>query len=145
MDKKIYMAGPDITDRDIEIVNDALKNGWYGDRAYYYCELFQDEFAKYHDRKFGIMTPNCTSSIHLILLCLDIKPGDEIIVPECTWTATAAPITYCGATPVFCDIEEDTWCLSPESVLDSITDRTKAIIAVDLYGNMPKLDILEKM
>jgi len=65
-----------------------------------------------------------------------------VIVPECTWIATAAPITYLRATPVICDIEPDNWCLDPESVRRSITPRTKAIIPVDLYGNMPMMDEL---
>src|SRR4051794_38436060 len=82
--KKIYMAGPSITEHEINIVNDAMRNGWY-ENAYQYVEKFQSEFAQYHDRKFGIMTPNCTTAIHLLLTALGIKDGDEVIVPECTW------------------------------------------------------------
>jgi len=139
--KTIYMAGPWITEKEIEIVNDAMRNGWY-ENAYYYVETFQKEFAAYHDRKYGIMTPNCTTSIHLLLTALGISDGDEVIVPECTWIATAAPITYLRAVPVFCDIDPVNWCLDPESVERSITPRTKAIIAVDLFGNMPLMDEL---
>ena len=86
------------------------------------------------------MTPNCTTAIHLLLTALGIKEGDEVIVPECTWIATAAPITYLKATPVFCDIEPINWCLAPDSVRKYITKKTKAIIAVDLFGNMPYMD-----
>jgi perosamine synthetase len=68
-----------------------------------------------------------------------------VIVPECTWTATAAPITYIGATPVFADIDPENWCLSPESVESKITEKTKAIIPVDLYGNMPDTSALEDL
>lgn len=137
--KPIYMAGPWITEHEIEMVNDAMRNGWY-EKPYWYVETFQKEFAAYHNRKYGIMTPNCTTSIHLLLTALGISDGDEVIVPECTWIATAAPITYLRATPVFCDIEPVNWCLDPESLERCITSRTKAIIAVDLFGNMPRMD-----
>lgn len=140
----IHMAGPWITELEIKTVEDAMRNGWY-ENAYHYVEAFQKEFARYHDRKYGIMTPNCTTSIHLLLTALGIADGDEVIVPECTWIASAAPITYLRATPVFCDIDPDDWCLDPESVRRSITPRTKAIIAVDLFGNMPRMDELAEI
>lgn len=130
------MAGPSITEHEIEVVNDAMRNGWY-EKPYWYVETFQKEFAAYHGRKYGIMTPNCTTSIHLLLTCLGISDGDEVIVPDCTWIATAAPISYLRATPVFCDIEPVNWCLDPQSLERCITPRTKAIIVVDLFGNMP--------
>lgn len=132
----IEMAGPDITEEDIKIVNDALRNGWYGKNKYYYCELFQKEFAKYHGRKFGIMTTNCTSAIHLLLKGLGIKEGDEVIVPECTWIGSVAGVKWVGAKTVFADIREDTWCIHPPYVEKEINKNTKAIIAVNLHGNM---------
>lgn len=138
---KIHMAGPWITEREIKAVEDAVRNGWY-ENAYYYVEKFQKEFALYHNRKYGIMTPNCTSAIHLLLTAMGIKDGDEVIVPECTWIATAAPITYLRAKPVFCDIDPVNWCLDPQSVKKGINSRTKAIIVVDLFGNMPMMDEL---
>ena len=141
----IYMAGPDVNQHDIDIVMDALQNGWYGKDAYHYCELFQDEFAKYHDRKFGIMTPNCTTAIHLLLKGLGIKEGDEVLVPECTWIGSTAGVTWLGAKPVFCDIDPDSWCISPQSVLDNITEKTKAIITVNLFGNMSNMNKLEEI
>ncbi|MFC1623844.1 DegT/DnrJ/EryC1/StrS family aminotransferase [Candidatus Omnitrophota bacterium] len=142
--KQIYMAGPWITELEIKTVEDAMRNGWY-EHAYDYCEKFQKEFAVYHGRKYGIMTPNCTTAIHLFLAGLGISMGDEVILPECTWIATGAGITYLGATPVFCDIDSVNWCLDPESVEKRITARTKAIIVVDLYGNMPLMDELIKI
>ena len=135
----IYMAGPSITEHEIEIVNDAMRNGWY-EKAYWYVETFQKEFAAYHNRKYGVMTPNCTTAIHLLLTALGISDDDEVIVPECTWIATAAPITYLRAKPVFCDIEPVNWCLDPQALERCITPRTKAIIVVDLFGNMAQMD-----
>ena len=135
------MAGPWITEHEIKMVEDAMRNGWY-EHAYDYCETFQREFACYHDRKYALMTPNCTSAIHLLLAGLGIKDGDEVIVPDCTWIATAAPITYQRAKPVFCDIDPVHWCLDPQSVESNITARTKAVIVVDLFGNMPNMEEL---
>ena len=141
MSDKIHMAGPWITEHEISVVEDAMRNGWY-EHAYDYCEKFQQEFADYHDRKYGLMTPNCTTAIHLLLAGLDIGPGDEVILPECTWIASGAGVTYQGATPVFCDIDRENWCLDPAAVEKMITPRTKAMIVVDLFGNMPDMDAL---
>lgn len=132
---RIFMYGPWVSDDDVDIVVDALRNGWY-EHAYDYVEAFEADFARYHDRNYALMTPSCTTALHLLLKCLGIGPGDEVIVPECTWIATAAPITYVGADAVFCDIDPVTWCLDPKSVEAAITERTKAIVAVDLFGNM---------
>ena len=136
---QIYMAGPWITEHEIKVVEDCMRNGWYN---YNYVETFQKEFAAYHNRKYGVMTPNCTTAIHLFLTAMGIKEDDEVIVPECTWIATSAPISYLRAIPVFCDIEPKHWCIDPESVRRSITPRTKAVISVDLFGNMPLMDKL---
>ena len=138
----ITMAGPWITEHEVKTVLDAVQNGWYYENAYKYVEAFQKDFAEYHGRKHALMTPNCTTSIHLLLTGLGIGEGDEVIVPECTWIASAAPVTYLRATPVFCDIDPLHWCLDPESVRRAITPRTKAIIVVDLFGNMPLMDEL---
>lgn len=129
------MAGADVGDLEIELVTDALKNGWYEDK-YYYVEKLEKEFASYHDRKYALMTPNCTSAIHLLLAGLGIGPGDEVIAPECTWIASVVSSHHLGATLKFVDIEKDTWCIDPESIRKNITLNTKAIIAVNLFGNM---------
>jgi len=133
------MSGPWITELEIKTVEDCMRNGWYN---YQYVETFQKEFAAYHNRKYGIMTPNCTTAIHLLLTAMGIKDGDEVIAPECTWVGSTAGITYQCATPVFCDIDSKHWCLDPESVEKSITPNTKAVIVVDLFGNMPLMDEL---
>ena len=137
------MYGPWITDLEINTVMDAMNN-WY-EKAYYYVEKFQDEFSKYHDRKYGVMTNSCTTSIHLLLRALDIKQGDEVIIPDMTWIASAAPISYVGAKPILADVNPENWCLDPESVEKRITKKTKAIIVVDLYGNMPNMDYLSEI
>jgi perosamine synthetase len=137
---EIFMAGPSVTEHEEKIVLDALRNGWYGRDAYFYVEKFESEFAKYHDRKYALMTPNCTTSLHLLLAGLDIGDGDEVIAPDCTWVGSVACITYQRATTVFADIDPVHWCLTPESIERAITPKTKAVIVVDLFGNMPDYD-----
>jgi perosamine synthetase len=136
----IFAAGPWITEHEEKVVLDALRNGWYGKDAYRYVEAFETEFARWHDRAFALMTPNCTTALHLVLAGLGIGEGDEVIAPECTWIGSVAGITYQGATTVFADVDPDHWCLTPASIDRAITPRTKAVIVVDLYGNMPDWD-----
>ncbi len=139
MMEHIPIAGPWITQKEIEYVTDAVTNAWYLN-ANSYNERFENAFAKYIGTRYAISLPSCTSAIHLSLLSLGIGPGDEVIVPDITWIASAAPITYVGAIPVFADVDEKTWCLSKQSFLASINKKTKAVIPVDLYGNVPNMD-----
>ena len=136
--ERILVSGPWITQKEIDYVTDAVTNAWYS-KANVYNDRFEQAFARYLDVQYAVSLPSCTSAIHLSLLALDIKPGDEVIVPDATWIASAAPITYVGATPVFADIDRQTWCLSAETLAACITPRTKAVIIVDLYGNMPEM------
>ena len=138
----IKTAGPSITEFEKNTVSDMMENGWDN---YEFVEKFEKEFSAWHDRNHCLMTPCCTHAIHLILLSLGIEEGDEVIVPECTWTATAAPVTYLKAKPVFADIDSSNWCICPNSVRSKISEKTKAIIFVDLYGNMPKMEQLENI
>ncbi len=139
--QKIPIAGPWITEKEIQYVTDAVTNAWYGN-ANIYHERFEKAFAKYIGEKFSIALPTCTSAIHLSLLALGVKDGDEVIVPDATWIASSAPISYVGATPVFADIDPRTWCLSAESFEACITPKTRAVIPVDLYGGMPDMDAI---
>lgn len=135
----IPIAGPSISDREIAYVTDAVRTGWYG-TAGAYVARFERAFAAHTGRSFAVSLPSCTSGLHLALASLGVGPGDEVIVPDCTWIASSAPISYVGATPVFADIDPATWCLSPASFEAAITPRTKAVIVVDLYGHMPDWD-----
>lgn len=134
----IPVAGPWVTQREIAAVAHAAEYCWY-ENAGAESSAFESEFAAATGRAHAIALPSCTSALHLSLLALGIGPGDEVIVPETTWIATAAPITYVGATPIFVDVEPDSWCLSVEGVRELINERTRAIIAVDLYGGFPDL------
>ena len=141
MTERIPIAGPWVTEKEISYAADAAANDWYG-RAGYYVQKFENAFANYLGVRHAIAVPHCTSAIHLALAGLDIHEGDEVIVPEITWIASVAPTQYVGATAVFADIDPITWCLSAEAVRASITERTKAIIPVGLYGLMPDMAAL---
>ena len=140
--ERIPVAGPSITQKEIDYVTDAVTNAWYGS-ANVYHDRFEKAFAEYLDVRHAMALPSCTSAIHLSLLAMGVGPGDEVIVPDATWIASAAPITYVGATPVFADIDERTWCLSAESFETCVTPKTKAVIPVALYGNMPDMDSIK--
>lgn len=142
--ERIPVAGPSITQKEIDYVTDAVTNAWYGN-ANVYHDRFEKAFAEYLGVRYATTLPSCTSAIHLALLALGVGPGDEVIVPDATWIASAAPITYVGATPVFADIDERTWCLSAESFEACITPATKAVITVALYGNMPDMDAIREV
>lgn len=139
--ERIPVAGPWITQKEIDYVTDAVTNAWYANAGVYH-ERFEKAFAEYVGLPFAMALPSCTSAIHLSLLALGVGRGDEVIVPEITWIASAAPITYVGAAPVFADIDPKTWCLSAESFEAVITPKTKAVIPVDLYGNLPDMDTI---
>lgn len=141
MSERIPIAGPSITQREIKYATDAAANGWY-DRAGEYPRRFEEALAKYLGVKHAVSLPSCTSGLHLTLAAAGIGPGNEVIVPDLTWIASSAPITYVGAMPVFADVDEQTWCLCAESVRACITENTKAILPVDLYGGMPDYEAL---
>jgi perosamine synthetase len=143
MPARIPIAGPWITEKEIRYVTEAVTNGWYADSAKYQSE-FEHAFAAFTGRRYAVALPSCTAGLHLALLALGIGPGDEVIVPDVTWIATSAPVSYVGATPVFADFDADSWCMTADTLEAVLTPRTKAVIVVDLYGNMPDLDpILE--
>lgn len=137
----IPVSGPSITQREVDYVTDAVRTAWYGN-ANLFQQRFERAFTQHCGRRHAVALPSCTSALHLALLALGVGPGDEVIVPDLTWIASVAPVRYVGATPVFVDIDTDSWCLSPEAFGSAITPKTKAAIVVDLYGSMPNWDLL---
>ena len=140
----IPVAGPWITEREIEYVSDAARTAWFKDH-YTFNARFERAFADYVGVKHAVSLPHCTAAIHLSLAAGGVGPGDEVIVPDVTWIASVAPVVYLGATPVFADIKRDTWCIDPSSVEAAITEKTKAIIGVDLYGSMSDWTALRRI
>src|SRR5260370_17859694 len=117
---RIPIAGPWITEKEVSYVTRAVRDGWYDNAAKYQGE-FEQAFASFAGRRYGISLPSCTSGLHLALLALGIGPGDEVVVPDVTWIATSAPISYVGATPVFADVDRASWCITADSIAAVLT------------------------
>ena len=135
MQPRIVYTKPSITELEGRYVADAAANGW-GDRCYDYINRFEDAFRHHLGSAFAIATSSCTGALHMGMAALGIGPGDEVIMADTNWIASAAPVVYLGANPVFVDISPDNWCIDPDLIEAAITPRTKAILAVHLYGNL---------
>lgn len=144
MNHRIYYTKPSITELEIEYVNDAIRNGW-GTRCYDYIERFEEAFKIHLGVKYAIATSSATGALHMGMAALGIGEGDEVILANSNWVASLAPILYLGAKPVFVDINENDWCLNSREVSKSITSKTKAIMAVHLYGNLCEMEELSKI
>lgn len=143
-DKLILTAGPSIGFREQVYTGDAVRKGWNTQWSKY-LKSFEEEFAQYVDAKYAMATSSCTGALHIAMAALGIGPGDEVIVPDVTWVATANAVLYVGATPIFADIDPNTWCMDPASAESLITPRTKAIIPVHLYGHPCDMDAIMKL
>jgi perosamine synthetase len=137
----IPVAEPLLGQKELEYVTDCVRSGWVSSLGEY-VKRFEREFAAYCGVRHGVATHNGTVALHLALVALGIGPGDEVILPTLTFVATANAVTYTGATPIFVDSEPDTWNLDPDAVARAITPRTRAIIAVHLYGHPADMDAL---
>ena len=141
MKPRIPYVKPSITQLEVEYATDAAKNGW-GDDCYTYISKFEALFKQHLDVGYAIATSSCTGALHMGMAALGIGLGDEVILADSNWIATASPIVHLGASPVFVDILPESWCIDPEKVEAAITPRTKAIIVVHLYGNLCDMDRL---
>jgi len=141
MKSRIFYTKPSITELEVRYATDAAANGW-GEKCYEYINSFEELFKKHLGVRYAIATSSCTGALHMGMAALGIGSGDEVILADTNWIATAAPIVHLGAKPVFVDILQDSWCLDPELVEQAITPRTKAIVAVHLYGNLCDMDRL---
>ncbi len=139
----IPVAEPNLGREELNNVVKAVKSGWVSSGEY--ILKFEKEFAKYIGVKYAAAVSNGTTGLHLALLASGIKKGDEIIVPDLTYVATANAAAYIGAKPVMVDVEPDYWCIKPEAILKAITKKTKAIIPVHLYGNAAEMKEILKI
>lgn len=135
MKPRIPYTKPSITDLEVRYATDAAKNGW-GEHCYDYIVRFEEAFRSHLGVKYAVATSSCTGALHMGMYALGIGPGDEVIMADTNWIATAAPIVHLGAKPVFVDILPDSWCIDPSKAEAAITPKTKAIVAVHLYGNL---------
>ena len=138
MPEFIPISKPSIARKEIDYVSDAIQSGWVSSLGKY-INLFESKFAKYCSAKYALTTSSGTTALHLALLSLDIKSGDEVIIPDLTFIATANAVMYTGATVVTVDIGEDDYCICPKAIESAISKKTKAIIPVHLYGHPSRM------
>jgi len=143
---KIPVYKPSLKGKEKEYVNACLDSTWISSKGEFISK-FETNFSKFIGAKYSTTVSNGTVALHVALLSLGIKSGDEVIVPSLTYIASVNAIAYCGAKPVFVDSDKDTWQMMPEDVEKKITEKTKAIMVVHLYGNavdMEKINYIAK-
>lgn len=140
MANPIQISLPSTGEEEWQAVREPLMSGWLtqGPKV----AEFERAFKERHRVGYALATSNCTTGLHLILVALGIGPGDEVIVPAFTWVATANVVVYCGATPVFADVDRATNNIDADDVRRKVTSRTKAVIAVHLFGLCADMDVL---
>lgn len=132
--KHILLAKPFLKGNELKYVSNCIKTGWISSLGKYVTD-FETKFGDFCGTKYGIATCNGTVALHLALVTIGIGKGDEVIVPDLTFVATANAVLYSGAKPVFVDSDPVTWNIDPAKIEDKISKRTKAIILVHLYGH----------
>lgn len=141
---KYPVAIPNLLGNEKKYVQDCMDTAWISSNGKYVGE-FEDAFADWLGVRYAAACCNGTVALHLPLLAIGIKPGDEVLVPTFTYIATANAVRYCGATPVFVDCLADTWDLDPVDAERKITAKTRAIIPVHLYGNPCDMDAIMRL
>ena len=141
MIRQIQISLPSTGDEEWQATREPLATGWLtqGPKV----AQFEKNFGEYHGVKHALATTSCTTGLHLILAATGVGPGDEVIVPSFTWVATANVVFYCGATPVLVDVDRSTYNIDPADVARKLSPRTKAVIAVHLFGLCADMDALK--
>ncbi|MDO5286407.1 MAG: DegT/DnrJ/EryC1/StrS family aminotransferase [Actinomycetia bacterium] len=130
--KPLPFALPDITEAEIEAVVEVLRSGWLTTGPT--TRAFEEEFAAYVGAEHAVAVSSATAGLHLAYEAVGIRPGDEVIMPTWTFTATAEAVRYLGADPVFVDIDPDTYLMDLEAAERAVTERTRAVVPVHLAG-----------
>lgn len=141
---EIPVAVPDLTGNEEKYILDAIRSTWVSSTGEY-VNRFERDFAELCGAQSAVSVSNGTVALHLAMLALDLRPGDEVLVPCLTYVATANAVRYVGGEPVFVDVDPDTWCIDPRKIEGSVTRRTKGIIAVDLYGHPADMDAINHL
>lgn len=140
----INISQPVIGELELEYVSKAVSSGWVSSQGEF-MQLFEKSFADFCGTKYCVLVANGTVALHLALEVLNIKEGDEVIIPDLTFVATANIVRMAGAKPVLVDVRESDWCMDPIDVARKITKKTKAIIPVHIYGHPAPMDELRSI
>lgn len=140
----IPVCVPLLGEKELAYVTDCVKMNWISSKGKY-VEEFERKFAAYCGCKYGITTTNGTTAIHLALASIGLEKGDEVIIPAFTMIGSVFPIVYCGAKPVLVDAEPETWNMNVNQIEEKITNRTKAIMPVHIYGHPCDMDPIMKI
>jgi perosamine synthetase len=141
---RISIASPVFNGNEKKYLNECIDTGWISANGRFVQE-FESEFSKFCECDYSLACSNGTVTLHLILEALGISKGDEVIIPTLTYIATANTVKYCGATPVFAESDRYTWNIDPYKIEEKITERTKAIMPVHLYGLPAEMDVILKI
>ncbi len=142
--ERIPVARADLSGNEEAYVVEAIRSSWISSTGAF-VKRFETEFAEACGTRSALGVCNGTVALHLALLGLGVRPGDEVLVPSLTYIATANAVRYVGAEPVFVDVDPNTWCLDPAKIEASITRRTRGIIAVHLYGHPADMDAINHL
>ena len=139
--RTIQIAMPETGEDEWHAVKESIMSGWLtqGPKV----KKFEENFAEKHKVNHALAVTSCTTGLHLALAAMGVGPGDEVIVPAFTWVATANVVLYCGATPVFVDVSTKTFNMDPKQVASKVTDKTKVIIPVHLFGLCADMDAIK--
>lgn len=140
----IYVYEPDLSGNERKYLLDAFDSTWISSKGKY-IDLFEAAFARAIQIRNAAAVSNGTVALHLAMHCLDLKAGDEVIVPSFTYIASVNTIRQTGAKPVFVDVKQEDWLMDPAEVEAKITPRTRAIMAVHLFGLPCDMDELQKI
>jgi perosamine synthetase len=136
---RIPLSVPDLSGNEEAYASEAIRSSWISSSGAF-VQRFEREFASFCESGTALSVTNGTDALHLALIALGVGPGDEVLLPSLTYVATANAVRYVGAEPVFVDVEPGTWCLDPLDIERRITERSRAIIAVHLYGHPADMD-----
>ena len=140
----IPVCQPFLNGNEVKYVTDAVSTGWISSSGNY-VKAFEEAFAEYCGVKYGVAVCNGTVALHLALQALGIGVGDEVIIPAFTMIATAFAVCYTGAMPVFVDVDQETWNIDVSKIEEKITDKTRAILPVHIFGNPCNMKAIEEI